>query len=163
MTLKSNEVEAVKGIYYDHQNEAGSLYCIDKKGDQENRIFKKIYNGELPIYKTLNKFTRGTAWKPKKKKIKDVLKSRYYSKENRKIMSAAPAPTAHKTKARIQVQKQIDQGATKLIIFESELVTEDNDPDDENEIDILQLKELFLNFRILKTMIHSLGFIIYDS
>ena len=52
-----NEVESKKGIYYDHQSPPGSLFCLDKNGDQENRIFKKIYNGELPLYKPLYKFT----------------------------------------------------------------------------------------------------------
>ena len=138
--LKANEVLPEKGVYYDHQVGHGTLFCIDKKGDQENRIFKKIYNGELPVYKSLNKHTLSVSWIPKKKKIKDVLKSRYYSKENRKILCAAPAPTAQKSRARLKVQQQIDEGVTKLTIFENELVTEETEND--NEIDIIQLKEL---------------------
>ena len=55
--MQRNEVESKKGIYYDHQAPPGSLFCTDKNGDQENRIFKKIYNGELPLYKPLYKFT----------------------------------------------------------------------------------------------------------
>ena len=55
--MRPNEVESKKGIYYDHQAPPGSLFCTDKNGDQENRIFKKIYNGELPLYKPLYKFT----------------------------------------------------------------------------------------------------------
>ena len=60
--MRPNEVESKKGVYYDHQAPPGSLFCTDKNGDQENRIFKKIYNGELPLYKPLYKFT-GTVHK----------------------------------------------------------------------------------------------------
>ena len=51
--MARGETEPLKGIYYEHQVAPGDLYCIDNKGDAENRIFKKVYNGELPVYKSL--------------------------------------------------------------------------------------------------------------
>ena len=65
--LNTGEVHAEKGVYYNHQVKSGALYCIDKKGDKENRIFKQIYNGELPVYKALYKRTISSRWIPKKK------------------------------------------------------------------------------------------------
>jgi len=49
----------------------GALFCLDKTGDQENRIFGRIYNGELPVYKRFGKYVIGLEWnrkEPKKKR-----------------------------------------------------------------------------------------------
>ena len=75
--MRPNEVESKKGVYYDHQAPPGSLFCTDKNGDQENRIFKKIYNGELPLYKPLYKFT-GTV----QKLLIKILRNHYVTVKN---------------------------------------------------------------------------------
>ena len=94
------EVEAAKGVYYDHQVKSGAIFCVDRKGDTENRIFQRIYNGELPVYKKINKVPFGT-WKLKDSKKKHKKReSRYYAKENRKIIKSAPAATARAVKNR---------------------------------------------------------------
>merc|ERR1711953_1388634 len=53
--LRPGEVETRKGVYFLDQSPAASLFCLDKKGDTENRIFQRIYNGELPVYKRINR------------------------------------------------------------------------------------------------------------
>ena len=65
--------------------------------------------------------------------------NRYYSKQNRKLLRAAPAATARSMKNKLQVQKLIDEQAPRLTIYETEFVEEENTVDG-NEIDILQLK-----------------------
>ena len=74
-----------------------------------------------------------------KKKKKRPEMNRYYSKQNRKLLRAAPAATARSMKNKLQVQKLIDEQAPRLTIYETEFVEEENTVDG-NEIDILQLK-----------------------
>ena len=59
--------------------------------------------------------------KKKKKKVKDFLKDRYWSKKNRSVVKAAPAATAHSLKSKQHVQKLIDEQAPKLTLYETSL------------------------------------------
>ena len=105
--FQPGEVEATKGVYFDHQVKPGAIFCTDRKGDPENRIFQRIYNGELPVYKKINKIPLGGHWKPKDSKKKHKKReSRYYAKENRKIIKSAPAATARAVKNRYYSRKR---------------------------------------------------------
>ena len=144
--LLPGEVVAVKGIYYAHQVN-NALFCIDRVGDPENRIFQRVYNGELPVYKRANRFVIGREWvqigpKKKNKKSED---SRYYSKQNRKVIKAAPAATARIVRNRLNAQTAIDDQKTHLIIYETELV-EEAQPN--TGIEILQLKTRDFNRKL---------------
>ena len=59
-----------------------------------------------------------------KKKKKRPEMNRYYSKQNRKLLRAAPAATARSMKNKLQVQKLIDEQAPRLTIYETEFVEE---------------------------------------